>query len=252
MKQQTLLPTAKIWAAGEGTVPVEIVGPPEMVLVAGGTFQMGGYVSEGEEPVHRVTVSTYCIGKYPVTVQQYRAFCAATGRRMPGGHNSWDCSEHAPVVSVTFDDAASYCKWLCVTHGGNWRLPHEAEWEYAARGGSQSMGYTYSGSNDLSAVGWFGGNSSGCAIGTGLKQANELGIYDMSGNVWEWCQDWYGADYYAVSAVLNPKGPALGTHRVLRGGAWDEIPITCRVAHRSHRVPEECGDNSGFRVALSP
>ncbi len=231
---------------------MEIGTPPEVVPVEGGTFQMGGYVSEGEEPVHGVTVSTYAIGKYPVTAQQYRWFCAAVGRCIPDGIDDWDCGDHTPIVDVTYDDAMDYCEWLCANFGGNWRLPTEAEWEYAARGGEQGGGFMYSGSDDLSIVGWFGGNVSGGAIGIGRKQANELGIHDMSGNVWEWCRDWYAADYYRVSPVLNPQGPLSGTQRVLRGGAWDEIPVACRVAYRGCRAPSERRSNSGFRVVRSP
>ncbi len=243
--------TTTIWRPGADTASVEIAVAPEVVMVEGGVFQMGGYVSEGEEPVHRVAVNTYYVGKYPVTVQQYRSFCAATRRGMPHGQHGWDCNEHAPIVNVTYNDAVAYCNWLCATYGGNWRLPSEAEWEYAARGGIRSRGYVYSGSDDLSTVGWFGGNIKGGVVGIGRKQANELGIYDMSGNVWEWCRDWYEPEYYGLSPVLNPHGPASGTRRVLRGGAWDETPLACRVAYRGHRSPEDRRANGGFRVALS-
>lgn len=252
MKRQIFILTTATWATRDNTVPVEIAATPQVILVAGGTFQMGGYVSEGEEPVHRVTVGTYRIGKYPVTVRQYRVFCAEMGRDMPGGPNGWECNEDAPIVNVTYTDAVAYCEWLGENDGGNWRLPSEAEWEFAARGGVRSKGYMYSGSNELSAVGWFGRDGSRGAVGIGRKQANELGIHDMSGNVWEWCGDWYGTDYYGRSAVLDPQGPAAGTLRVLRGGAWDEIPITCRVAHRGHGKPGERRANCGFRVVLAP
>lgn len=253
MKRQLFILTMGTWTTSDQAVHVEIAAIPEMVRVERGSFQMGSYVSEAEEPVHKVTIDTYYIGKYPVTVQQYRAFCTATGRVMPPeSYADWDYSGYAPIVNVTYDDAMHYCEWLGVNYGDNWRLPTEAEWEYAARGGRQSKGYIYSGSDNLSTVGWFGGNSRGSAIGIGRKRANELGIYDMSGNVWEWCRDWYGADYYTHRPVSNPQGPTSGTQRVLRGGAWDEIPIACRVAHRGHRMPEERCVNCGFRVVRHP
>ncbi len=250
-KRQLIILTSTTWETGAGTTPLEITVAPEVVLVVGGTFQMGGYVSEVEEPVHRVAISTFYIGKYPVTVRQYRLFCTATGKAMPKGQEGWGADEYAPIVNVAYDDAVGYCDWLCEYYGGDWRLPSEAEWEYAARGGGQGSGCIYSGSDDLSAVGWFGGNMNGCAIGTGRKQPNELGIYDMSGNVWEWCWDWYDPDYYAVSPFSNPLGPVSGTERVLRGGAWDEIPLTCRVACRGHCPPEERRANCGFRVVFA-
>lgn len=236
---------------GTGEAFIERVPVPEVVLVAGGYFQMGGYVSDGEEPVHPVAINTYHIGKYPVTVAQYRQFCIATGTAMPKGGKSWLSGEQAPIVNVSYEDAVGYCDWLSRDYGGDWRLPSEAEWEYAARGGTRSKGFAYSGSEDLSAVGWFGGNILGGVIETGRKQPNELGIYDMSGNVWEWCWDWYAPEYYALSPTSDPSGPISGIERVLRGGAWDEIPVTCRVAYRGHRLPNDCRANSGFRVVLS-
>lgn len=252
MKQQIFVLTMATWITDDSTQSLETVAKPEVVLVEGGAFHMGGYVNEGEEPVHRVTLETYHIGKYPITVRQYNAFCAATGRRTPGGRNGWARGEHTPVVNVTYDDAVDYCGWLSENYGGSWRLPTEAEWEYAARGGRRSNGYMYSGSNDLSTVGWFAGNTNGYPVASGRKQANELGIYDMSGNVWEWCQDWYDGGYYASSPKTNPQGPLSGTRRVLRGGACDDIPLTCRVAHRSHHMPEERCVNIGFRVVFAP
>lgn len=251
MKPKSFMLATVMWKARSDAASVEIAATPEMVLVDGGVFQMGGYVSEGEEPVHRITVNTYHIGKYPVTVRQYRSFCAATRRDMPCGQDGWDCNDQAPVVNVTYNDALDYCDWLSKNYGGNWRLPSEAEWEYAARGGIRSMGYMYSGSDNLSTVGWFGGNINGGAVGIGRKQANELGIYDMSGNVWEWCRDWYDIEYYGLSPALDPEGPVSGTRRVLRGGAWDEIPLACRVAYRGHLTPQARCANCGFRVVLS-
>lgn len=225
---------------------------PEIILVEGGSFHMGGYVRDSEEPLHRVVLDTYYIGKYPITVGQYRAFCAITGKSMPTVDNGWAGSEHVPVVNVTYGDAVYYCDWLSENYGRGWRLPTEAEWEYAARGGCRSKGYIYSGSDDLSVVGWFAGNANGRPVIVGRKQANELGIYDMSGNIWEWCKDWYDTEYYTSSPISNPQGPPSGTCRVLRGGAYDDIPLTCRVAHRSSHTPGTAHRiNSGFRVVFS-
>src|SRR5690606_25755939 len=140
MKPKSFILTTVMWKANGDTASVEIAAVPETVLVDGGVLQMGDYVSEGEEPVHRITVNTYHLGKYPVTVQQYRSFCVDTRRDMPDGQDGWDCNEHAPVVNVTYNDALDYCAWLSANYGGNWRLPSEAEWEYAARGGARSGG----------------------------------------------------------------------------------------------------------------
>lgn len=228
---------------------------PEMILVQGGTFNMGDSEMEGkenEQPVHEVTVSTISIGKYPITRGQYRAYCNATGKSMPETPDGWPVADHHPIVNVSWHDAVGYTEWLSDKMDKNYRLPTEAEWEYAARGGNQSKGYKYAGSRSLDAVGWYGLRSTlNVAQAVGGKRPNELGIYDMSGNVWEWCRDWYGGDYYANSPKDNPRGPASGSARVLRGGSWSDSAARCRVALRGGNVPSARGVNSGFRVVLS-
>lgn len=223
---------------------------PEVVFVQGGTFNMGSNVQDDEKPVHSVTVNSFSIGKYPVTVGQYKKFCEATGRPMPEAP-SWGLNNSHPVVNVNYNDAVSYCNWLGEEYGGDWRLPTEAEWEYAARGGNKTNGYTYSGGNDLESVGWFSDNAGGQTQRVGRKKANELGIYDMSGNVWEWCRDWYGKDYYSSSPKDNPKGPATASYRVLRGGGWINDATYCRVAFRNYGDPSLRNYGRGFRVVLS-
>ena len=210
-----------------------------MVLVEGGTFQMGSNDGNSDEkPVHTVTVDSFYIGKYEVTVAQYGQFCGATGRRMTPAPK-WGLNNNGPIVYVSWESATAYCTWA----GG--RLPTEAEWEYAARGGNKSRGYKYSGSDDLDDVGWYGGNSSYRMHQAGTKQSNELGIYDMSGNAWEWCSDWYDGSYYGNSPSNNPQGPSSGDARILRGG-WDMDVNKCRVTLRN-KVESGIGDWIGFR-----
>lgn len=222
---------------------------PEVVLVQGGTFTMGSTVEKHETP-HTVTLSSYSIGKYPVTVGQYKKYCTATGTAMPDPP-SWGWQDKHPMVNVNYNDAVSYCNWLGETYGGDWRLPTEAQWEFAVRGGTKSNKYTYSGSDDLDEAGWYADNAGGKTQSVGRKKANELGIYDMSGNVWEWCKDWYDKDYYTSSPSTNPKGATSGADRVLRGGGWDCSATLCRVAFRINYDPTFRYFNLGFRVALS-
>ncbi|MBN2279355.1 MAG: SUMF1/EgtB/PvdO family nonheme iron enzyme [Candidatus Marinimicrobia bacterium] len=213
-----------------------------MILVRGGTFQMGSNNGDSDEkPVHSVTVNDFYISKYEVTFAEYDKFCEATNREKPSDEG-WGRGNR-PVINVTWDDAVAYCKWA----GG--RLPTEAEWEYAARGGNQSRGYTYSGNNDIDKVAWYTSNSGNKTHPVGEKQANELGIYDMTGNVWEWCSDWYGT--YPSSSQTNPDGAASGSSRVLRGGSWFNDQSGCRVANRGRNGPEDRSSGIGFRLAHS-
>ena len=183
----------------------------EMIFVEGGTFQMGSDSGEPDEsPVHSVTLSSFNIGKYEVTQAQWKAIL--------GSNPSYfqDCDQ-CPVENVSWDKVQDFIGKLNVQTGKNYRLPTEAEWEYAAKGGKYSKGYTYSGSNDLNAVAWYADNSGSKTHFVGGKQANELGIYDMSGNVWEWCYDLYG-NYNNLSQT-DPYGSPTGWWRVHRGGA---------------------------------
>ena len=240
-----LLASLSLEAQTSTTIPDK----PEVILVQGGTFTMGSTVEKYETP-HTVTLSSYSIGKYPVTVGQYKKYCTATGAEMPQAP-SWGWQDKHPMVNVTYNDAVSYCNWLGETYGGDWRLPTEAQWEFAARGGTKSNKYTYSGSDDLDEAGWYADNAGGKTQSVGRKKANELGIYDMSGNVWEWCKDWYDRDYYTSSPSTNPKGATSGAYRVLRGGSWCSSASYCRVAYRYFIDPTYRFNLNGFRVALS-
>ena len=233
---------------------------PAMIKLSGGMFSMGDKNGSGDErslhslvplpdrsqderPLHLVELSSFSIGKYLVTFEEYDTFCEATGKEKPGDHG-WG-RERRPVINVSWHDALAYCKWLNEQTGQYYRLPSEAEWEYAARGGSQSRGYTYAGSDMLRSVGWYTGNSSGSTHPVGQKQPNELGLYDMSGNVWEWVADWYGV--YPAGPVTNPQGPPTGNSRVIRGGCW--YSLSCRLAKRNRTSQHDRNYYIGFRLA---
>ncbi|MBW7960584.1 SUMF1/EgtB/PvdO family nonheme iron enzyme [Patescibacteria group bacterium] len=229
---------------------------PEVVYVEGGTFTMGcrergSFCSDDEKPAHQVTVSSFSIGKYPVTVEEYRYYCIQTGIIMPDAP-SWGWHDDHPMVYVNWNDTQGYVNWLSRETGKNYRLPTEAEWEFAARGGNQSRDYNYSGSNTIDEAAWYGKERAGQRThSVGGKKGNELSLYDMSGNVWEWCQDWYGEDYYNNSPSINPKGPSSGFSRVLRGGNWFDGTTYCLVAHRHTSHPGNRSDDRGFRIVLS-
>lgn len=214
----------------------------EMVYVEGGTFQMGSDSGESDEkPVHSVTLSAFNIGKYEVTQAQWTAV-------MGNNPSSFSGCENCPVENVSWYDVQDFIRKLNAQTGKNYRLPTEAEWEYAARGGKQSRGYTYSGSNDLGSLAWNTDNSSSKTHAVGGKLANELDIYDMSGNVWEWCSDWYGA--YNSYSETNPTGASSGQPRVLRGGSWNGSANYCRPAFRFWNNPDEWDYDYGFRLVL--
>jgi hypothetical protein len=213
--------------------------PPGMVYVAGGTFQMGSNSGgDDEKPIHTVTVSSFFMDKTEVTQAEYRKVMGKNPSRFSGCD---DC----PVEKVSWHDANAYAQKV------GKRLPSEAEWEYVARGGNKNKGYTYGGSNDLNAVGWYSNNSGSKTHPVAQKQPNELGLYDMSGNVWEWCSDWYSDSYYRSSPKNDPQGPNSGSSRVLRGGSWFSSVSLCRVADRFRGNPVDGGLSSGFRLVLS-
>ena len=223
------------------------IGGFEMVYVKGGTFTMGATAEQGsdaesdEKPTHSVTLSDFYIGKYEVTQAQWKA--------VMGSNPSYFKGDNLPVENVSWNDIQEFIKKLNAQTGKKYRLPTEAEWEYAARGGNQSKGYKYSGSNNVGDVAWYTDNSNSKTHPVGQKTPNELGIYDMSGNVWEWCQDWYGS--YSSSSQTNPTGPSSGSQRVLRGGSWCSSVRCCRVTFRSDDYPDRRSSAYGFRLALS-
>jgi sulfatase modifying factor 1 len=224
---------------------------PEMITVDGGTFCFGNIESEGEndeQPTHEVTLKTFKIAKTETTVAQYRAYCNAAGVKMPEPLG-WDWTDNQPIVNVSWNDAVAYCDWLSDKTGNIYCLPTEAEWEYAARGGKLSKGYKYSGGQSMPSVGWFNENSNSQTQEVAQKHPNELGLYDMSGNVVEWCKDWYGA--YTPNPQTNPNGPSTGSFRMLRGGTWDDPAAYCRVAYRYYHSPGYRIYYIGFRV-VSP
>ncbi|MBR5249759.1 MAG: SUMF1/EgtB/PvdO family nonheme iron enzyme [Bacteroidales bacterium] len=220
----------------------------EMVFVEGGTFKMGATSEQGsdadsdEKPVHSVTVSDFYIGKYEVTQAQWKA--------VMGDNPSYSKGDNLPVENVSWNDIQEFIKKLNQLTGKTYRLPTEAEWEYAARGGKKSKGYKYAGSNNIEDVAWYTNNSSSHTHPVGQKQPNELGLYDMSGNVWEWCQDRYGN--YNSSSQTNPTGPASGSNRVLRGGSWCNSARLCRVSDRCSYDPSSRYYTFGFRLVLLP
>jgi formylglycine-generating enzyme required for sulfatase activity len=224
---------------------------PEMIAVEGGTFTMGDSEGDGEpdeQPAHSVTLKSFKIAKTETTVAQWKAYCSATGRAMPETP-SWGWIDNHPIVNVNYGDAVAYCDWLSEKMDADYRLPTEAEWEYAACGGKLIKGTKYSGGRSLDNAGWYADNSGSKTHAVGTKNPNELGLYDMSGNVWEWCKDWYGS--YTADAQTNPRGPSSGAYRVLRGGSWGGTAANCRVASRSDGGPSGRGSGNGFRVVLS-
>lgn len=253
-----------------------------MKLVEGGTFQMGSSDSDAdsdEKSVHSVTLSSYYIGETEVTQALWKA--------VMGNNPSYFKGDNLPVESVSWNDCQEFIRKLNQKTGKNFRLPTEAEWEFAARGGAKTS--LYNGENiiirgknnspNLDALAWYGGNcgrnytiEEGCDVSNGdgisgwdekqysdskggthpvkKKQPNAYGLYDMLGNVWEWCSDWYGSDYYGKSPSTNPKGPSSGSYRVLRGGSWYDRAGYCRVSNRDDSIPDYTFNGRGFRLCL--
>ena len=220
-----------------------------MIAVEGGTFQMGATSEQGsdadsdEKPVHSVTLSDYSIGETEVTQELWEAVMGSNPSNFSG-------YPQRPVEEVSWNDCQEFITKLNNLTGKSFRLPTEAEWEYAARGGSKSQGYKYSGSNTIDDVAWYKNNSGSKTHDVKTKAANELGIYDMSGNVWEWCQDRYNSSYYSSSLENNPTGPTTGSYLVCRGGSWKYIAGYCRVSYRSGITPDLRNGYYGFRLAL--
>jgi sulfatase modifying factor 1 len=221
----------------------------EFVLIKGDCFQMGDTFGDGqadEKPVHTACVDDFYIGKYEVTQGQWQS--------VMGNNPSFfkKCGEKCPVEQVSWNDIQGFLTKLNAITGKKYRLPTEAEWEYAARGGGKKEKYAGTSSDvELGKYAWYSANSGGSVRPSGQKQPNSLGLYDMTGNVWEWCQDWYGEKYYDQSPRKNPTGPQSGTRRVLRGGSWLFEPAGIRAATRYGLLPESRGDLYGFRLSIS-
>ncbi len=270
----------------------------EMVLVEGGSFMMGrnslkdkvtGIEFKSELPKHKVHINSFYIGKYEVTVKEYKEFVKATGHRMPAQPDSawfaehpdtkifyplsktqwWGWKDYFPMHNVNWYDAVKFCNWKSKKEGlkevykfisrnevkwdlsaNGYRLPTEAEWEYAARGGNKSKGFIYAGSDNIDEVAWYdeSTNLKGPAK-VGSKKPNELGLYDMSGNVWEWCNDYYSSSYYSNSPKENPTGPSPNIYRSLRSGGWHYRAELSRIADRDGPEAGMKNFNYGFRLA---
>ena len=226
----------------------------KMIAVEGGTFKMGAQSSDSggdnydsdaeddESPVHDVTLSSYYIGETEVTQELWEAVMGSNPSIFSG-------YPQRPVEQISWNDCQEFITELNNLTGKNFRLPTEAEWEYAARGGNKSQGYKFSGSNTIGNVAWYYDNSSSTTHDVKTKQANELGIYDMCGNVWEWCQDWHGS--YSSGSQTNPTGPASGSYRVCRGGGWNYDARRCRVSNRDGYYPDNTCSHLGLRLSLS-
>ena len=217
-----------------------------MIYVEGGTFMMGAMESDkqahaNEKPAHKVTLTyDYYIGQTEVTQALWQA--------VMGNNPSTMIGDNLPVNNVLWEDADAFAKRLSLLTGCSFHLPTEAEWEFAARGGNKSQGYLYAGSNNIQEVAWYGSNSGNTTQPVGTKQPNELGIYDMSGNVIEWCSDWLGP--YSAEAQVNPIGPATGAYHVYCGGCWYLPANVCRCTHRRQTTAGYGEAAVGLRVAL--
>ena len=236
-------------ASGSNTIsiPVKDGISIEMVKVEAGTFLMGATSEmkdpyDWEKPVHQVILTNdYYMGKYEVTQALWEAVMGSNPSQFKG--------DNLPVEKVSWSDCQEFISKLNSMTGRKFRLPTEAEWEYAARGGKKSRGYQYSGSSNISDVAWYDGNSGSKTHPVGTKQANELGIYDMSGNVYEWCSDRYGS--YSSSSQTNPTGAYFMSHRVGRGGCWDCNAWYCRSSFRNGSTPDSRDSGLGLRLVLS-
>ncbi|MFI5252658.1 MAG: SUMF1/EgtB/PvdO family nonheme iron enzyme [Bacteroidota bacterium] len=232
----------------------------EMILVEGSTFLMGspnGVGIASEHPQHNVSLNSFFMGKYEVTQKLWKD--VVVWKQSHGGTtlkpfpSTFNGDSLLPVESVSWNDCSIWLSYLReMTMNSKYRLPTEAEWEYAARGGiNWSDNYTYSGSNNIDSVSWYYNNSGGMTHVGGGKDPNQLGIYDMSGNVWEWCADWSDANYYSYSPATNPQGPISGAFRVTRGGSWGshvDPLMYCRVGLRGSSLPNDAITDVGFRL----
>jgi formylglycine-generating enzyme required for sulfatase activity len=234
------------------------------VCVPGGEFEMGcggewaGDCYDSEKPAHPVRLSGFWLGKYEVTVGEFRQF-VSEAKYAGDGQNFGRCDgmskpenmeqgDRHPAACVSWKEATAFAEWLAKNNedGIGYRLPTEAEWEYACRNRGENV--LYCGGSDIEAVAWYSGNSDGKTHEVGGKKPNGIGIYDMSGNVWEWCQDWF--EEYANNQVQDPTGPNSGTNRVLRGGSWNSGAGHCRSSSRLGYGPGYRIASFGFRLAF--
>jgi formylglycine-generating enzyme len=221
----------------------------ELVFVKGGCLQMGDIWGDGtsdEKPVHEVCVDDFYLGRYEVTQGQWQTVMGSNPSRFK------ECGSNCPVEMVSWNDVQEFTSRLSQRTGKGFRLPTEAEWEYAARSGGKGEKWSGASSEgELGQYAWYGGNSGRRTHPVGEKRPNGLGLHDMSGNVAEWCSDWWERNYYQGSPRNNPKGPDKGFHRVLRGGSWDNTPRNVRATSRSGYPPPDRNSNFGFRLGLS-
>jgi formylglycine-generating enzyme required for sulfatase activity len=226
---------------------------PDLIQVDGGTFTMGSEEIRNPQdtvaaPLHQVTVKSFKIAKTETTVAQWKSYCTSTSTRMPV-EPAWGWIDNHPIINVSWDEAVAYCQWLSKQTGKKYRLPTEAEWEYAARGGNKSKGFLFAGGQSVYKYGWFEENSSSTTQPVAQKRPNELGIYDMSGNAWEWCHDWWGP--YTEKAENNPQGPDGDRYfKVLRGGSWNFGFNDCRIGTRDFFSPDGRHNDFSFRVVM--
>ena len=232
----------------------------KMIWVEGGDFLMGctseqgGDCASDEQNVRRVTVDGFYIGMLEVTQSQWEKVVGTSiyqQKSKADASSTYGVGPDYPMYYVSWDEAMEFCRLLSNKTGRTYTLPTEAQWEYAARGGNKNEGTKYAGSNMIDAVAWYTDNSGSSTHIVGSKRANALGIYDMSGNVWEWCKDWYASSYVSYD-TNNPVGPSSGSYRVNRGGSWDGSASYCRVADRDSNSPGNRGYDLGFRVVLLP
>ncbi|WP_251620329.1 SUMF1/EgtB/PvdO family nonheme iron enzyme [Odoribacter lunatus] len=232
----------------------------KMVYVASGSFMMGATSEQGsnafdyEKPVHQVVLSGYYIGAYEVTQGQWeKVMGTSVTQQRDKANSSWPLygvGSDYPMYYVSWDEAQAFCRELSRRTGKRYVLPTEAQWEYAARGGNRNEGTKYSGSDAVDVVVWYDSNSGSSTHPVGTKRPNALGLYDMSGNVWEWCADWYGS--YPNMYQANPTGPSSGSRRVYRGGSWFNSAAGSRVSNRNDGTPSRRDGHRGFRVVCLP
>ena len=252
-QRKSTIKTGGVAAAGAAAVARSAYTDPytgmEFIEVQARTFMMGCTSEQlydyydNEKPAHCVKLTQdYLMGKYPVTQAQW---VKVMGSNPSHFKNCDDC----PMERVSWNDIQEFLRKLNAATGKQYRLPTEAEWEYAARGGQNATSTKYVGSNIIGVVAWYGGNSGDETHPVGQKAPNELGLYDMSGNLWEWCSDCYGG--YSSDSQTNPKGPSRGRYRVLRGGSWINFAKDCRVSRRYCSSPDLRLNFYGFRLCLS-